>query len=115
MVFIFELLSLPLIATVFCCGCIFVPSIIWFCLCFNVFFCVIFNVSVQSPFYIVWLYFFRWQGSGFTHLLKTVFILISTYIYLYLLIYQSYRKTHATKDGGFELPLAVAQSLESSW
>ena len=39
---IFILLSLPLIATVFCCGCSFF-SIVWFCLCFNVLFCVMFK------------------------------------------------------------------------
>ena len=43
LVIIFILLSLPLIVTVFCCGCSFVSPIVWFCLCFIVFFCVIFK------------------------------------------------------------------------
>ena len=39
MFFYFQLLSLPLIAAVFCCGCSFLFSIVWFCLCFKDFYC----------------------------------------------------------------------------
>ena len=54
--FIFKFLSLPPVATVFCCGCCF----FWFVfnnldllVFLSLFFFVFFNVWVQSPFYIV--------------------------------------------------------------